>query len=205
MTGGYDNGYSTCPCFWGRKPGSLVRAFANLVPVAGKTILDLGCGEGKNAVFLADAGGLVVAVDCSEVALRNARNAWPRKIGVDWVLGDATTISLEGVFDVVVSYGFLHCLAGEPMVRAAIKYTQELTAVCGYNIICTFNDRAHPDLALAHSAFSPCLLSHAYFCDAYDGWELTNLTDSDLSEVHPHNGVRHSHSLTRFIARKLPR
>ena len=40
-------------------------------------VLDLGCGEGKNAAFLASRGALVEAIDSSELALANARSAWP--------------------------------------------------------------------------------------------------------------------------------
>jgi hypothetical protein len=43
MTGarsGYDDGYSVCPCFWGRAPGSLVRRFIDTQTVKGLRILD---------------------------------------------------------------------------------------------------------------------------------------------------------------------
>jgi hypothetical protein len=28
LNGGYDDGYSRCPCFWGKSAGSLVQRFA---------------------------------------------------------------------------------------------------------------------------------------------------------------------------------
>jgi hypothetical protein len=31
---GYDDGYSVCPCFWGRAPGSLVRRFIDTQTVS---------------------------------------------------------------------------------------------------------------------------------------------------------------------------
>jgi hypothetical protein len=53
LTGGYDDGYSSCPCFWGQTPGSLVRDFLRQNPsLTGRTVLDLGCGEEKTQVRL---------------------------------------------------------------------------------------------------------------------------------------------------------
>lgn len=53
--------------------------------------LDLGCGEGRNAVWLAEQGWHVTAVDFSEAGLEKARQlARSRNVQVDWVLADAT-------------------------------------------------------------------------------------------------------------------
>src|SRR6266496_51844 len=51
--------------------------------------LDLGAGEGRNAVWLAERGWRVTAVDFSPVALDKGRGlAQARGVGVDWVLED---------------------------------------------------------------------------------------------------------------------
>jgi SAM-dependent methyltransferase len=51
--------------------------------------LDLACGEGRNAVWLAQRGWRVTAVDFSSVGLRKARQlAAERDVAVDWVLAD---------------------------------------------------------------------------------------------------------------------
>ncbi len=53
--------------------------------------LDLGCGEGRNAVWLAERGWHVTAVDFSAGGLQKARElARLRKVQVDWVLADVT-------------------------------------------------------------------------------------------------------------------
>ncbi len=54
--------------------------------------LDLGCGEGRNAVWLAEQGWQVTAVDFSEVGLDKARRlASARGVRITWVLADVTT------------------------------------------------------------------------------------------------------------------
>jgi SAM-dependent methyltransferase len=53
------------------------------------TALDLACGAGRNAVWLAGQGWRVTAVDFSEVALRMARRlAAERRVEVDWIEAD---------------------------------------------------------------------------------------------------------------------
>jgi hypothetical protein len=32
IDGGYDSGYSVCPCFWGSEPGSLVARLPGVLP-----------------------------------------------------------------------------------------------------------------------------------------------------------------------------
>jgi SAM-dependent methyltransferase len=54
--------------------------------------LDLACGAGKNAVWLAERGWRVTAVDFSDVALAMARDlASSRHVEVDWVQADVVT------------------------------------------------------------------------------------------------------------------
>ena len=75
IDGGYDSGYRACPCFWGSDPGSLVARLAEIIPsFEGFQVLDAGCGEGKNAFFLAAKGAVVQAYDISQLAVQHAED-----------------------------------------------------------------------------------------------------------------------------------
>jgi tellurite methyltransferase len=199
--GGYDDGYRACPCFWGIKTGSLITKFLEENSVENNRILDAGCGEGKNAVALADLGADVTALDCSEVALKNAQSAFGNN-SVHWHCTDVRNLdSPVEPYDVVVAYGLLHCMKSADEIASVVLRLQELTAVEGWNIICAFNDREH-DLS-AHPGFDPCLIPHSTYLSLYEGWELTFSSDEDLHETHPHNNIPHVHSMTRFIAKKV--
>ena len=199
--GGYDDGYAVCPCFWGTCPGSLLRQLVSSIPsTRGLDVLDLGCGEGKNAFFLANTGARVFAIDISERAIANARRL-PSGDNVQFVVGDMkTTRWLDRPYDIVIAYGSLHCLRTEADVLSVLGRIQESTRSNGFNVICAFNDRQQ-DLA-AHPGFSPLLLPHAFYVARYSGWQLLHCSDTDLSEAHPNNGIQHSHSMTRILARK---
>jgi SAM-dependent methyltransferase len=87
--------------------GVLADEVANLPP--GRA-LDLGCGAGRSAVWLADRGWQVTGVDFSEVALELARRQRP---DVDWVLADVREYEpAPDAFDLVLVL-FVHLQADE--------------------------------------------------------------------------------------------
>ena len=71
----------------GRPNGRLVAEVADLTP--GRA-LDVGCGEGADAIWLASRGWTVTAIDVSDVAVSRARAAAELAgAAVEWVCGDA--------------------------------------------------------------------------------------------------------------------
>ncbi|HET6915207.1 MAG TPA: class I SAM-dependent methyltransferase [Acidimicrobiales bacterium] len=79
--------YSGPELLWKAEPNRfLVEEIADLQP--GRA-LDVACGEGRNAVWLADRGWQVTGVDFSDVALSKARRlADDRGVSVEWVNAD---------------------------------------------------------------------------------------------------------------------
>jgi SAM-dependent methyltransferase len=106
---------------WSGHPnGRLVIEVAGLTP--GRA-LDVGCGEGADAIWLAQSGWTVTAIDISDVAVSRAREASARAgTGVEWVCGDALQTSFPaGSFDLVsLQYPALPKAAGEAAARALL-------------------------------------------------------------------------------------
>lgn len=67
----WDDRYSEAFASYGTEPNDFLREVANRIPPG--PVLCLAEGEGRNAVFLAERGHDVTAVDLSEVGLSNAR------------------------------------------------------------------------------------------------------------------------------------
>jgi tellurite methyltransferase len=180
VNGGYDEGYSACSCFWGRAPGSLVsRLFDWLPKTAGLRVHDAGCGEGKNAHAFAARGARVTAIDCSGLALGNARAAWP-EAAVEWMQADIRYLVYpNGEFDIVLAYGLLHCLRDRAEIETVVARLQLMTSASGRNVVCAFNARRQ-DLS-AHPGFKPCLLPHESFLNFYRGWLIVDASDEDLA------------------------
>jgi tellurite methyltransferase len=201
-TGAYDDGYRQCGCFWGETPGSLVTLLCERRDDwRGSRVLDAGCGEGKNAVFLAKKGAIVQAIDVYEIAIENGRRHWGGVSGVEFLTADLMLFPLPpNSFDLIIAYGLLHCLPTRKVIIETIRAFQASTKPGGYNIICTFNDRSH-DLS-AHPGFTPTLLRHGEYKGSYADWDILHISDSDLHETHSHNNIPHWHSLTRILAQK---
>lgn len=202
MAGGYDDGYRHCSCFWGTTPGRLVVQLEHILgSFDGLTVLDAGCGDGKNAAYCARRGANVTAFDLSEYAIANARRTWHEVSNVSFHVGDVLTDeSLAHEYDVVIAYGLIHCLESEDQIRRVVERLKAITRLKGWNVVCSFNNRFQQ--LEAHPGFEPTLMSHSQICELYHTWSLAHCSDSDLTEVHPHNGIVHTHSMTRILARK---
>lgn len=200
--GGYDDGYRAVRCLWGKQPGSMVASYlAGRADHAGDRVLDLGCGEGKNAAAFAKAGCDVDAIDCSPKAIENGRKAFP-DWKINWINCDVTELPLNPeAYDTVVAYGLFHCLRDQGEIDAMINSAKRSTKIGGHNIICAFNDRSH-DLS-GHPGFRPTLVEHTWYVGRYSNWQIIKASDSDLIEAHPHNQITHHHSITRLIAMRL--
>jgi uncharacterized OsmC-like protein len=98
----WDQRYRGTALLWTERPNQfLVEEVSGLRP--GRA-LDLGAGEGRNAVWLAEQGWQVTAVDFSQVALERAAAVAKRAgVQVDWVPADLTEYTPPAAaFDLVV-------------------------------------------------------------------------------------------------------
>jgi ubiquinone/menaquinone biosynthesis C-methylase UbiE len=87
-------------------------AFYLLGDVEGRTILELGCGDGVNTVILASLGARVISVDISKQSLdHTCQRATANKVNDRVVLlhSDATAIPLDAAsVDAILCSGLLH-------------------------------------------------------------------------------------------------
>lgn len=104
----WEGQYADQPRRWS---GRVNQAMADVVaPLPVGDALDLGCGEGGDAVWLAEQGWKVTAVDISATAtVRGAEGAADRGVGdrIDWIRHDLSTWTTEQSFDLVTA-SFLH-------------------------------------------------------------------------------------------------
>lgn len=92
---------------------------AHFGPVDGRTMLDLGCGAGHSAIFFAERGANVIAVDTSATAVRTL-NERAESIGLSnlrAVVADALDIEQFGPVDAIYGSMILHHV--EPFVDFA--------------------------------------------------------------------------------------
>jgi SAM-dependent methyltransferase len=99
-------------------------------PVPGRA-LDVGCGSGRDAVYLAKRGWRVTAVDFVENALARAeRRAAEEGVEVQWVRGEAAELARLGLdpgYSLLYDFGCIHGLP-DPARRGAAAGLTELAA-----------------------------------------------------------------------------
>jgi SAM-dependent methyltransferase len=83
----------------------------------GKTVLEMGCGTGTNAVELARRGYRVTAVDLTPIAIERAREkATKAGVSVDFRAGDLTRLDLGGPYDCLLDIGLYHGIRNRDLV-----------------------------------------------------------------------------------------
>ena len=110
---GWDRRYAGSELVWTGEPNRFLAAEAEGLAVG--RALDLACGEGRNAVWLAQRGWQVTGVDFSQVGLdKAARLAQQRGVWVQWLRADLVDyVPPPAAFDFVAIL-YLH-MAGAAM------------------------------------------------------------------------------------------
>jgi SAM-dependent methyltransferase len=97
----WDERYAGAEQVWSSGPNQFVASeLADLEP---RRALDLACGEGRNAIWLAGRGWQVTAIDFSEVAVDRGRRL-AGDLPVTWEAGDVLTAELPTVDLAVLAY-----------------------------------------------------------------------------------------------------
>ena len=111
----YEKWYEGDAYYWGLEPGDFLDELIELCPPStDKRVLDIGCGEGKDAVYMAQKGYDVTAFDLTEngirktVALANKRNT-----NINAYVDDINTFSTDEQFDIIYSTGTVQYLFEE--------------------------------------------------------------------------------------------
>lgn len=115
---GWDRRYSGNELVWTAEPNRFL--VAEVAGLATGSALDLACGEGRNAVWLAAQGWRVTGVDFSQVGLeKGARLAARRGVTVQWARADLVEyVPPAGAFDLVAVF-YLHVAA--PAMRGVLR------------------------------------------------------------------------------------
>lgn len=137
----WDERYAGAELVWSAEPNRfLAEEVGHLLP--GRA-LDVACGEGRNAVWLAERGWAVTGVDFSGVALDKGRQLAERRgVAVDWVEADVVADDLPaGPFE-LVALCYLHLPAAD---RAAVTRRAASTVAPGGSLVMVAHARANLD------------------------------------------------------------
>lgn len=148
-------------------------------------VLDIGCGLGDNAVYLAQQGHSVTGLDISPTALITAeRRANDAGVEVRFAVADATKLDgYADAFDTVIDSGMYHCLddGAKRSYAAAVHRATRLGATL---LLGAFSDANAQDRDWPRPMVSEQTLRET-LGDA--GWEITSVTSETIQL--PHEGT----------------
>lgn len=199
----YDDVYRQPGFYWGQDPNRICDQAVNLIPKeerAGKRVIDLGCGEGRDVIHFARQGFDAVGVDISAPGLEKLQR-WAEEEGlqVSTVKAGLEIFRLAEPYDIVYSSGTLTYLPPERR-REAFENYKHHTRPGGLNVFNLFVEK--PFLGVPHDwgadeyfYRSGELLTH------YWDWEI--LSFSEFIFDCNSGGVPHRHAMDVMIARKV--
>ena len=181
------------------EPNATLREFEHLLSKQSK-ILEVGCGEGQNAVYLAQHGYYNVdAFDISEHGIAKLqKRCRANGIRLNAFTADLTTYQFEQKYDMVMSFGTLHFVKKEDW-KAFIRTAKAYTNSGGIHIMQIFTDvvPASEDIA----AFAVGLARDEEIKELYTDWEILQFKSYTFEDEHP--GVpKHLHASNKIVARK---
>ena len=136
--------------------------------------LDLGCGQGRNALFLAQQGFDVTAVDQNELALEILQSIIEQE-DLEMTVGlyDINSAALTQTYDLIISTVVLMFLQAD-RIPAIIQNMQDQTNPGGYNlIVCAMDTEDYPCQVPFSFTFKEGELA-----DYYKDWELIKYNEN---------------------------
>ncbi len=196
----YEKWYEGDDYYWGIEPGSFLNELVDLnPPSAGKKVLDIGCGEGKDAVYMAQKGYEVFAFDLTENGIRKtialAKN---RGVKLNAYVDDINTFVTHEQYDIIYSTGTVQYLFDENKIEF-FKKLEKITKPNGIVYINVFVEKPFlelpPDWDREEKMWKPGEL-FTYLAD----WKFERIDEVIFEDQS--GGVPHYHCMDTIICRK---
>jgi len=178
---------------WGEKPNR----FVSLIPgmISNGNVLDIGAGQGRNALYLARKGFKVTGVDISKAAIAElSARAKEENLRIKGVVADIVGYRIGGKYEAVICVAALHFV---PKGKAAgiLAHIKKHTAENGVNLLTAFTKKdigykEHPTLSF---------FDKEELAAFYRDWKIILCKDYTKKETH---GAAHEHRLCVLIAQK---
>jgi len=212
-TDDYDNAYGDNVHYFGSEPAPLLTRFVGeLVP--GGRVLDLGVGQGRNALPLAAAGMRVTGIDPSAESMAQAeRRASEAGLDLELWRGGFLDYAPPAPFDTVLCFGLLQILSRTEI--AGLLYRLHCWTAPGAILLLVAWHVDDPSYASCRDTWTPVgrhsfrgpdgdhrtYLAYGEIRDLLCGWEILS-HDETLGSVHRHgDGPEHRHGDVELAAR----
>lgn len=200
----YDKRYNTEEYYWGLMPNRICYDIMQILPPTKPyRVLDIGCGEGKDAVFFAKCGYAVTAFDISKRGIEKAKTlADHNHTEVNFFKADLSDYRLDQEYDIIFCSGVLHFLPHSER-NALCDNLKEHTAENGINALNVFVKK--PFISRAPDMTRDEKQRHPWHSGELFGYYHDWLFHSCREEIFDCNsgGIPHKHCMDTLIAQKI--
>lgn len=184
---------------FGSQPNKTIVEFEHLFRKDG-AVLDVGCGDGKNVLYLAEQGFKNIdAFDISEAAIdKLKRLSAEKEVNINAAVKNLQEFEFTQQYDLVMSFGVYHFVEKDVWKNFVLK-AKENTSAGGIHIVQLFNDNIAPSPDIA--PFAVGMAKDGEIKELYEDWEILQFLSYEFEEKHP--GVPlHKHASNKIVARK---
>lgn len=197
----YEKWYEGGGYYWGTEPADFCDELIKLCPPSkGKKVLDIGCGEGKDAVYMASKGYDVYAFDLTENGIRKTKLlAEEKDVDVKAYVDDINTFVTDEQFDIIYSSGTIQYLFEENKA-AFFEKIGKITKKNGFVFFNVFVEKPFlefpPDWDIEEKMWKSGEL-FSYFPD----WKFHRIDETIFEDNS--NGIPHYHCMDTIICEKI--
>lgn len=185
---------------FGNSPNKTILEYENLF-CKKWNVLDVGCGDGKNVLYLAKQGfDNIDAFDISQNAIEKIdRLCQCTEYKINIQVTSVQDFVFEKQYDLIFSFGVFHFISKECW-KKFIRKAQENTRVGGIHIIQIFNDNIAPTPDIEPYAIG--MAKDGEIKELYKDWEIIQFLSYTFEEEHPDIPL-HKHASNKLVARKV--
>lgn len=164
-------------------------------------ILDLGCGDGRHAIYFARIGHSVDAIDISTAGIDKIKRIKDKLNlkNLNASVVDATNFEFNCTYDLIISHGLFHFIERNNWLNI-IHRMKDRTHKGGYNIVAAFTDEVEIPEDL--KPYVKGIFQEGELKKLYYDWSIEMYRSYKFEDEHDNN-IRHCHAVNKIVARNL--
>ncbi len=195
----WENEYLNTEKFVFGDPSPEVIDIVPLLPKSAK-ILDVGCGDGRHSLYLADLGFEVDAFDISQNAIKKIDYLKEKNnLIINTQVCDVSDFEFTYEYDLIIIHGVLQYISKNKQSEI-IELLKKWTKKTGYHILTVFTDEEPIPIDLQEIMVG--VFKKEEIKNYYLDWEIVMFESRKFTDEHE-NGIKHCHASNKLVAKKV--
>ncbi len=188
------------PNVWGAEPSPLLKNILDKLPPH-TSFLDLGCGQGRDTIFMSQKGFPVTAVDNSATGIEQIREKIKDNPHTDLICDDIGNFKInKNEFGIINLINVLQFLKKENALKI-IEETKQNIQLQGYILIAGFTTQ--DNFFIMPRNKNKCFFATQELKNLFSDFKIIFYEEKNINDPgHPGSPIPHTHSTVRLIAQK---